>query len=195
MSKIEFIIPTYNRPDFLMCTINSIVAQRSGDWKIHVVADCPPEGTLDKIMNYFEGDDRIQFTILPERYNDWGHTPRNYGMQHATEDWVVMTGEDNYYMPIFVDNFLDSVKERPSAHFVFCNMVHNWTDFQYFAIDCSPIKNKIDIGNFMVKRKCGKKIKLDVTNIAADGDYVEEYLKKFPEGEVLKINKVLYVHN
>ena len=56
MSKIEFIIPTYNRPDFLMCTINSIVAQRSDRWKIHVVADCPPAGTLDKIMKYFEGD-------------------------------------------------------------------------------------------------------------------------------------------
>jgi glycosyltransferase involved in cell wall biosynthesis len=195
MSKIEFIIPTYNRPDFLMCTINSIVAQRSSDWKIHVVADCPPEGTLDKIMNYFEGDDRIKFTILPERYNDWGHTPRNYGMQHATEDWVVMTGEDNYYTPVFVDHFLGAVKERPGANFVFCNMVHNWTDFQYYAIDCFPKKYQIDIGNFMVKRKYGKKIKIDVTNITADGDYVEEYLKKFPNGEVLKINKVLYVHN
>ena len=195
MSKIEFIIPTYNRPDFLMCTINSIVAQRSSDWKIHVVADCPPEGTLDKIMNYFEGDDRIKFTILPERYNDWGHTPRNYGMEHATEDWVVMTGEDNYYTPVFVDHFLDAVKERPGAHFVFCNMLHNWTDFQYYAIDCSPKKYQIDIGNFMVKRKYGKKIKLDVTNITADGDYVEEYLKRFTSGEVLKINKVLYVHN
>jgi hypothetical protein len=74
-------------------------------------------------------------------------------------------------------------------------MVHNWTDFQYYAIDCSPKKYQIDIGNFMVKRKYGKKIKLDVTNITADGDYVEEYLKKFQNGEILKINKVLYVHN
>jgi glycosyltransferase involved in cell wall biosynthesis len=195
MSKIEFIIPTYNRPDHLMCTINSIVAQRSGDWKIHVVADCPPEGTLDKIMNYFEGDDRIKFTILPERYNDWGHTPRNYGAQHATEDWIVMTGEDNYYTPVFVDNFLDAVKERPNAHFVFCNMVHNWTDFQYFAIDCKPRLGSIDIGNFMIKRENGKQMSLNVKNEQADGVFVEEYIRKFPEGEVIKINKLLYVHN
>ena len=195
MSKIEFVIPTYERTDHLMCIINSIIAQRSDMWKIHVVADCPPEGTLDKIMKYFEGDERIKFTILPERYNDWGHTPRNYGMEHATEDWVVMTGEDNYYTPVFVDHFLDAVKENPKANFVFCNMLHNWTDFQYYAIDCSPKKNQIDIGNFMVKRKYGKQIKIDVSNIAADGEYVEEYLRKFPAGDVLKINKVLYVHN
>ena len=193
MSKIEFIIPTYNRPDFLMCTINSILAQRSDQWKIHVVADCPPEGTLDKIMKYFEGDDRIQFTILPERYNDWGHTPRNYGMQHATEDWVIMTGEDNYYMPVFVDHFLNSV--TPQSHFVFCNMVHNWSDHQYYPIDCEPSWGKIDIGNFMVKRENGQRIRLDVKNEQADGEFVEKYLKKFPEGEVIKINKILYVHN
>ena len=193
MSKIEFIIPTYNRPDFLMCTINSILAQRSDQWKIHVVADCPPEGTLDKIMKYFEGDERIVFTILPERYNDWGHTPRNYGMQHATEDWVIMTGEDNYYMPVFVDHFLNSV--TPQSHFVFCNMVHNWTDHQYYAIDCEPSWGKIDIGNFMVKRENGQRMRLDVKNEQADGEFVEKYLKKFPEGEVIKINKILYVHN
>jgi glycosyltransferase involved in cell wall biosynthesis len=193
MSKIEFIIPTYNRPNHLMCTINSILSQRSDKWKIHVVADCPPDGTLDKIIKYFEGDERIKFTILPERYNDWGHTPRNYGLEHATEDWVVMTGEDNYYMPVFVDHFLDAVIN--DTHFVYCDMIHNWTDHQYYHINCKPELYKIDIGNFMVKREFGKQIKLDTKITHADGIYVEQYLKKFPSGKIIKIQKPLYVHN
>jgi glycosyltransferase involved in cell wall biosynthesis len=193
MSKIEFIIPTYNRPDHLMCTINSIVAQTSDKWKIHVVADCPPEGTLDKVMKYFEGDDRIKFTILPERYNDWGHTPRNYGAQHATEDWIVMTGEDNYYVPIFVDNFLSSV--NPNVGLVFCDMVHNWTNFQYAAISCEPVWGRIDIGNFMIRRKLSKQLKLDTKMDQADGKYIEEFKIKFPQQTIIKIPKILYVHN
>jgi glycosyltransferase involved in cell wall biosynthesis len=193
MSKIEFIIPTYNRPDHLMCTINSIVAQTSDKWKIHVVADCPPEGTLDKIMKYFEGDDRIKFTILPERYNDWGHTPRNYGAQHATEDWIVMTGEDNYYVPVFVDNFLSAVS--PNVGFVFCDMVHNWTNFQYVPINCEPTWGRIDIGNFMIKRKLSKQLKLDTKLDQADGKYVEEFKVKFPDKTIIRIPKILYVHN
>jgi glycosyltransferase involved in cell wall biosynthesis len=193
MSKIEFIIPTYNRPDHLMCTINSIVAQTSDKWKIHVVADCPPEGTLDKVMKYFEGDDRIKFTILPERYNDWGHTPRNYGAQHATEDWIVMTGEDNYYVPIFVDNFLSSV--NPKVGLVFCDMVHNWTNFQYAAISCEPVWGRIDIGNFMIRRKLSKQLKLDTKMDQADGKYIEEFKIKFPQQTIIKIPKILYVHN
>lgn len=193
MSKIEFIIPTYSRKDHLMCIINSIVAQRSDRWKVHVVADCPPDGTLEKIINYFDGEERIKFTILPERYNDWGHTPRNYGVENATEDWVVMTGEDNYYTPIFVDNFLSAV--TPKVGMVFCNMVHNWTNHQYFAIDSEPEYGKIDIGNFMIRRKLAQQMKLNPQIAQADGLYVEEFKVKFPEQKIIKIPKLLYVHN
>jgi glycosyltransferase involved in cell wall biosynthesis len=191
--KIEFIIPTYNRPDHLMCTINSIVAQRSDRWKIHVVADCPPEGTLDKIIKYFDGDERIKFTILPERHNDWGHTPRNYGVENATEDWVIMTGEDNYYVPVFVDNFLDEVDSE--VGFVFCDMVHNWTNFQYYHIKCEPNWGKIDIGNFMIRRDLAQQLKLNTKIAQSDGIYVEEFKVKFPNEKIKKINKILYIHN
>jgi glycosyltransferase involved in cell wall biosynthesis len=190
--KIEFIIPTYNRTDHLMCIISSIKAQRSDMWKVHVVADCPPEGTLDKIIDYFKDDERIKFTILPERYNDWGHTPRNYGLEHATEEWVVMTGEDNYYTPVFVDNFLDSVDD--DTHFVFCNMVHNWTNYQYYAVDCAPEYGRIDIGNFMSKRKYAKQLKLRTDIAQSDYLFVEEYLNKF-KGTIKKVPKFLYLHN
>lgn len=193
MSKIEFIIPTYERTDHLMCTISSIRSQRSNRWKIHVVADCPPEGTLDKIIDYFKDDSRIKFTILPQRYNDWGHTPRNYGLEHATEDWIVMTGEDNYYTPVFVDNLLEASNDN--SHFVYCNMIHNWTNFQYYPINCAPKWGQIDIGNFMVRKEYAQQMKLNIRSEQADGLFVEEYLKKFPLKTPIKVDKYLYVHN
>jgi glycosyltransferase involved in cell wall biosynthesis len=160
---------------------------------MHIVADCPPKGTLDKIIDYFKDDERIKFTILPERYNDWGHTPRNYGLEHATEDWIIMTGEDNYYVPVFVDNMLEAVTSN--AHFVFTNMVHNWLNFEYVAIDCQPKWGEIDMGNFMTKREYAQQMRLDVKNIQADGAFVDEYLQKFQSHNIIKINKFLYVHN
>lgn len=192
MSKIEFIIPTYNRPNHLMCTLNSIVSQRSNDWFIHVVADCPPDKTLDKIINYFEGDERIKFTILEERYNDWGHTPRNYGLDNAKEDWVIMTGEDNYYTPVFVDHFL---KNNDKYDFVYCDMIHNWTDSQYYHIKCKPQLNHIDIGNFMVRKNKLNGLRLKTKIEQADGLFVEEYLKNNPGSKINYIEKPLYVHN
>lgn len=192
MAKIEFIIPTYNRPNHLMCTINSIVSQRSDKWYIHVIADCPPNNSLDKIINYFEGDERIKFTILEERYNDWGHTPRNIGLDKAKEDWVIMTGEDNYYAPVFVDHFLDGSEKYD---FVYCDMIHNWTDSQYHHIKCKPKLYNIDIGCFMVRRNKLNGLRLDTTKTESDGLFVEEYLKINKNSKIKYIEKPLYVHN
>jgi len=193
MSEIEFIIPTYQRTDHLMCIMCSIKSQTSSRWKIHVIADCPPEGTLDKVIDYFKGDNRIKFTILPQRYNDWGHTPRNYGLDEATEDWVVMTGEDNYYAPTFVEEML--LQATPNVHFVYCNMIHNWLRSDYIAMSCEPKWGKIDMGNFICRREYAKEIKLDVTMIQADGKFVDEYIRKYPTKTAKKVDKFLYVHN
>jgi glycosyltransferase involved in cell wall biosynthesis len=190
--KIEFIIPTYNRPHQLMTVISSIYSQTSDNWKIHVVADSVYDG-YSKVKDYFSDDERIKFTELDGPHNDWGHTPRNYGLRKATEEWVVMTGDDNYYMPIFVQDFLNSVER--DTHFVYCNMIHNWTQQQYLHINSMPKLGAIDIGNFMSKTDLAKNIKLDTTYEQSDGLFVEEYLKKYPHGTIKKINKPLYVHN
>ena len=194
--KIEFIIPTYSRTDLLMTCISSIVSQTNPNWTIHVVADCPPEEEQLKIANiaaYYQFDDRIKFSVLEQRYNDWGHTPRQYGLDNATEEWIVMTGEDNYYAPTFVENFLSVV--RDDVNFVFCNMVHNWVDDNYIPINCDIEYGKIDIGNFMTRTFNAQKLRLKKDIEQADYYFVEEYLARFNEAQIIKIDKILYVHN
>jgi glycosyltransferase involved in cell wall biosynthesis len=192
MSKIEFIIPTYNRPNQLMTVISSIFSQRDDRWKIHVVADGLYDG-FQKVKDYFN-DDRIKFSVLDNPGRDWGHTPRNYGLEHATEDWVVMSGDDNYYMPVFVDHFLD-ITNKGGVHFVYCDMIHNWVNFEYYYIKSQPRYGAIDIGNFMTKRTNAQQLKLDITKEAADALFVEDYLRKFNREGVRYIPKPLYVHN
>lgn len=195
--KIEFVIPTYNRPDLLMTCISSIVGQTNPNWKIRIVADGPDEDVKEKlswIANYYENEPRIVWTILDERHNDWGHTPRNIGLEMATEEWIVMTGEDNYYVPTFVENFLSVVKD--DVNFVFCNMVHNWSDDNYIPISSQVVYGKIDIGNFMTRTCNAQKLKLNTKINQADYFFIEEYLKRFiGEGQIIKIDKTLYVHN
>lgn len=190
--KIEFIIPTYNRPDHLMVILNCLMAQTCDDWTAHVIADNPPEGTLDKVKRYFEDNDRIRFTHLQKRWNDWGHTPRNLGLSELREEWVVMTGEDNYYVPTFVAEVLRLA--TPPVNFIYCDMIHNWTKGQYYHVKCSPQQNEIDIGNSVYRSKLAKLMRLDARQIAADGIFCEAYLRRFG-GEQRHINKPLYVHN
>jgi glycosyltransferase involved in cell wall biosynthesis len=198
MSKIEFIIPTYNRPHHLMCLLNSLCAQTSDEWVAHVIADSPPQDTLDKIIKYFKNDDRIRFTILPERHNDWGHTPRNIGLELATEEWVLMTGEDNYYTPKFVELFLTASKSKPNINFVYCDMVHNWLNYDYIHIKSKLEYGKMDIGNFISKTEFTKQINIDTKFADSDWKFIFEYVNKFVNNSnenVIYIPKTLYVHN
>jgi glycosyltransferase involved in cell wall biosynthesis len=196
--KVEFVIPTYERTDLLMACISSIVGQTNPNWKIHVVADGPSEEVkeqLSRIAGYYEDDDRIKWTVLDERYNDWGHTPRNIGLAAATEEWIVMTGEDNYYTPIFVDEFL-KVGASDKTIAMHCNMVHNWVKQDYIPISCELHYGKIDIGNFVFRRKFAGNLRLITTYAQSDWAFVERYMQiNSPFGEAVKIDKILYVHN
>jgi glycosyltransferase involved in cell wall biosynthesis len=193
MSKIEFIIPTYNRPDKLMTILMSIKCQSVDKWKVHVVADAQYDG-LNDVINYFNSDDRFKFSILNGPHKDWGHTARNYGLELTEEEWVVMSGDDNYYMPLFVELFLKSIKFRHDVNFVHCNLIHNWVSNDYIPLVSVPKVNGIDIGNFMTRSKYSKQLRLDVTKANADGIFVEEFNNKF-KGNIVHLNQFLYVHN
>jgi glycosyltransferase involved in cell wall biosynthesis len=192
--RIEFIIPTYARINHLITIIGSLMAQSNPNWTAHVVADGPEEDVKEamKTIVEFFNDDRIKLTILPERHNDWGHTPRQYGLDNATEEWVIMTGEDNYYVPEFVNIMLE---EGNNNHFVYCDMVHNWTNKQYIPILSKLELGKIDMGSFMTKTNMAKKIKLKNKQEWADWYFVEDFQKKYKFAKYKKINRILYVHN
>jgi glycosyltransferase involved in cell wall biosynthesis len=194
--NIDFIVPTYNRTDHLMCIISSIVAQTNPNWRIHVVADNPPDNIVEKlneIAGYYAYEPRIRFSVMEKRFNDFGHTPRNYGLINSEEEFVVMTGEDNYYVPTFVQEFLDAVND--DVDLVFCNMVLNGPQNQYVPIKCQIKYGKIDMGCFMSRTELGKQILLKTNINEADWVYVVDYLNKFNDGKVVHIDKILYVHN
>lgn len=190
--KIEFVIPTYKRADKLMIVLLSIKTQSNSNWKVHVVADGPYDG-LERVQDFFKDDNRFKFTTLNGPHRDWGHTPRNYGLEHATEEWIVMSGDDNYYVPYFVDYFLNAA--HSNCHFVFCDMIHNWVNNSYIYLKSYPKLGQIDIGNFMAKTSLAQQLRINTKIEQADGLFVEEYLRRFPDGKIHYIDKPLYVHN
>jgi glycosyltransferase involved in cell wall biosynthesis len=190
---IEFIIPTYNRPDNLISILYSLISQTNNDWKAHVVIDNKSTILFDKVIELLKDEHRIKFTCINGPHNDVGHTPRNYGLENATEEWVVMTGDDNYYIPTFVNEIFNIIDE--DTKFVYCDMIHNGYDYQFF--NCHHSSHNIDIGNMIMKTELAKTIRLDTTRLDADGVFCGEYININcqEENKIKKINKILYVHN
>ena len=205
METFEFIIGAYGRPNELMMEINSIYAQKAKNWKIHVISDGDYDG-FDRVKKYFEGDDKIKFSTVygPNgRYNDWGFSPRQYGIDQSTADWIIMTGDDNYYFPVFLDNFNACVDGE--TNFIFCNMMHNYSNYVPEKTELRKViypdgffrYEGIDIGCFASRAKYAKQIEIQKHLHWADGQYVADYWEKFCKEpkSIKKIDQVFYVHN
>jgi len=186
---VDFIIPTYNRIDLLKCTLSSLVAQYNIDWAANVVIDDVNNDDIISMINQFN-DARIRYTFLDRRYNDLGHTPREIGKQMSDAEYIIMTGDDNYYTPNFVDELQKASESKPGL--IYWNMVHSHYNYQSF--NCTLGNNQIDMGAFATRNDIAKQIELG-KRYDADGYFIMEYLQRFPQETNLKIEKILFVHN
>lgn len=190
---VDIIIPTYWRLEPLHCMLSSLVCQTERDWTATVVIDREiTDKDIVPIIGLIQSfkDERIVYIASEKRSNDWGHTPREKGKQLSEADYVIMSGDDNYYTPNFVYELKKATFDNPGM--VYWDMVHSHYDYQYFQ--CQPAYNQIDMGAFATRRDLAQQIKLN-TSYAADGEYVRDFNIKFPQEQKIKISKVLFVHN
>jgi hypothetical protein len=154
---------------------------------------------LEKVAKYFKDDDRIRFSVVDGGpHHNWGHTPRVSGLSVCEEEWVIMTGDDNYYFPVLVEEYIKAIKNNPSLNFLYCDMYHNYSQYVYEAANPKALGHKfLDIGNFVSRTKLAQQIPFQINRHNADGLFAEEYIKRFctePE-QMHGLGRALYVHN
>ena len=192
--NIEFIIPTYNSPDKLMLILQSLVVQTDVNWKAHVIID-GMTNEYRHVKDIYQYNDKVRFSHIEGPNKDWGHTARNYGLDQASSTYVVMTGDDNYYVPTFVQEMLDATVDKHKM--VMCNMVHNNAYNGYQVIETAIKLSYIDIGNVMYSTDAIGDLRLDKTDYNADYTFTSEFIARNVKSfnDIQKISKILYVHN
>lgn len=188
---VDFIIPTYDRHLQLKSMLYSLIVQYDADWSAQVIIDDVENNLCVSIVESFN-DSRISCTLAGQRYNDWGHTPREIGKQQSTSQYVIMTGDDNYYTPTTVSEIKKAATENNNPGLIFWNMVHS--HFDYTVLECKLGIGMIDMGAFATRRDIAQKIKLNNT-YTADGCFIHDLDILFPNEDKIKIDKVLFVHN
>jgi len=200
-SFIDFIIPTYNRYDLIRCMLYSLISQYDPDWTAQVIIDDVKNDTLIDIINNIR-DERISYTFTNKRYNDWGHTPRDIGKQQSESQYIIMTGDDNYYVPTLVSELKKVAVDNSMPALMYWNMVHNYWNYESkVSLLCS---GSIDMGAFATRRDLAQQIKLPIT-YCADAEFIiklKELIKlenkdvNYDESkDIVHINKTLFVHN
>lgn len=194
----NIVVPTYNGGSKLEVIINCFLSQTSKNWQLTIVSD-GREPDTENIMEKYP-QDNISYHHLHTRYNDWGHTPREYGIYQSESPWTILTGFDNYYVPTFLETFESISKEYPNCEFMFCDFIlnHLRNGIPYNGYVNSKMEvNYIDIGNFATSTSILKEVGFKSREFVADWKLVESIIPvlKRRKSLVLKIPQTLYIHN
>ena len=188
----------YKRVLPLRGLIDSFMNQTDARWSLYIMHDGPaPEGVL-RVVNdpFYITDGRVHYKETPQCNGEFGHPNRRMMLQDlagACDDYVLITNDDNYYVPAFVEYFLREC--RADVGMLYCNTVHSY--MQYTVMYSRVKECCIDMGCFIVRSDVAKTVGFNQTNHSADGAYAEAcaaYCRVY-RLTVKYIDKPLFVHN
>lgn len=113
--EITIVLSTYDRPDALQYTIESVQAQTIENWVLLVVGDaCGPE-TEDVVAEF--RDPRIKYVNLPERCGEQSG-PNSVGLALADTDYIALLNHDDIWLPDHLEIGLGGLKRTSADLFV-----------------------------------------------------------------------------
>lgn len=114
--KISVVIPTYNRPDFLLEAARSIAAQTHLNWEVVIVDDgSSPAIPLDQLNSQL-GDNVI---LIRHDKSRGVACAKNAGIESATGEIITLLDDDDLLAPSALEKLDDAFTRRPDLDCVF----------------------------------------------------------------------------
>lgn len=92
--KFSVIIPAHNAEKHVWAALESVKRQSYTDYELIVVCDACEDGTEELARRYTD-------KVFSVDYHNEGKT-RNFGLDHASGDWVLWIDDDDYWLHEFV---------------------------------------------------------------------------------------------
>ncbi len=105
--KFSVIIPVYNTAEFLEKCLRSILNQDIKDIEILVVDDASTDNSVEIVEKLRNTDKRIILNKF--EYNQNQASARNWGIQHATGDYILFVDSDDFLEPNVLKSLYDQV--------------------------------------------------------------------------------------
>jgi glycosyltransferase involved in cell wall biosynthesis len=197
---LNIVCTAYERPTLLMTQLCSLAAQTLINFKILVFHDGHNE-SVETVVKEFKNlypHIEIEYTFSTKRFNDYGHSLREIALNETTEKFTLLTNDDNYYAPNFIQELMPALLSG-NYEISYCNMIHSHDNpnalsaggYQPFSTQMRI--NWIDIGSFIFDTKIGQKVGFSDKSFAADGVFLEKMIAAGARPS--KNDKYLFVHN
>lgn len=104
---VSVIIPVYNVEEYVKRCLDSVLEQTYHNLEVIVVNDGATDNSAKVIKSI--SDNRIRYF---EKENGGQATARNFGLDVATGDYIVMVDSDDYISKNLVEICLDTVQKN-----------------------------------------------------------------------------------
>lgn len=92
---VSVLIPTFNRYNYLLEAINSIVEQSYKEWEVIVVDDGSNKDVVNKVFQLANIDSRIRIYQRPESYPKGVSGSRNYAFSKSNGNYIQWLDDDD----------------------------------------------------------------------------------------------------
>jgi glycosyltransferase involved in cell wall biosynthesis len=113
-SKVSVIIPTYNRADYVLEAIESVLAQTYSDYEIIVVDDGSTDETA-AVLRPLAEKGVIRCVYQP---NQGESAARNHGIRLARGDYIAFLDSDDLFLPTKLEKQVAFLDAHPDVAFV-----------------------------------------------------------------------------
>lgn len=127
MKKVSVIVPIYNVEKYLDKCLDSLVHQTLQEIEILAINDGSPDHSQEIIDRYVrEYPDKVVGLIKP---NGGIASVRNYGIEHATGEYIGYLDGDDYVEPQMFEKLYNAAK-REDADVSICNFYFTYEDHE-----------------------------------------------------------------
>jgi len=110
--KVTIIMATFNRAQFIVESLHSIINQTYALWECLIIDDGGTDNTKQIINEKFGSDDRFKFLKRPNNYNKGIPGCRNYGIDNATGDYLIFFDDDDIVHPQNLEICLEAFQKE-----------------------------------------------------------------------------------
>lgn len=96
---VSIIVPIFNVERYIHRCIKSLLHQTSDSCEIILVNDGSTDSTMQHVLHLVEGKQNVK---VFNKKNGGVSSARNYGLAHATGDWILFVDSDDEVLPDYV---------------------------------------------------------------------------------------------
>lgn len=105
---ISIIIPTYNRAQLIVETLNSVWEQTYSNWECIIIDDESTDNTKEAIAFYLT-DIRFQYYKKPKNKPKGANACRNYGLELSKGKWIKWFDSDDLMLPDLLEKQYNAI--------------------------------------------------------------------------------------